>query len=433
MLFKTQNVLLSDMIICLSSVMDWISPSIVGHQLRVAYIAHSIAAELGLSGQEQNDLIFAAVLHDIGAFSLLDRLDSLDYEINAADVHMHGECGYLLLRNFAPFNHVATIIRHHHVAWAQGRGEEFLGEPVTRLSRILCLADRVDALIDRNTEVLGQVNGICRSLAVDAGEVFVPEFVEAFLDLAQREYFWFNLDSLAINRTVVNSLRFINVELDMENLLNLSKVFSHIIDFRCRFTSNHSSGVAGTAAALADIYSFSETGCKMIMVAGYLHDLGKLTIPAEVLHKSSSLTKAEFNIVKKHPFWTYQSLSTVPGLEEINTWASFHHERIDSNGYPFHFKGEELPLGSRIIAVADVFTALTEDRPYRRGMDKPQVEAILNSMVDEHALDGGVVAAVVRHFDVIREARMLEQAHSQRVYDEFYDNANMSRFCTKAA
>lgn len=422
MLFKTQKVLLSDMILCLSRVMEWICPKIVNHQMRVAYIAQSIAAEIGLSNEQQNQLVLAGVLHDIGAFSLKELAHLEDYETNPAHVEAHAELGYLLLRNFKPFRQVAELIRLHHIPWENGMGMDPEASATPHLSQIIFLAGKIDALIRSDTEILGQVPDICRKIREAAGALFVPEYVDAFLSLAEKEYFWFSIDSSSINQTVVESLRFVNIELDIDNMINLSKVFSHMIDFRCRFTATHSSGVAGTAEVLSQLYSFSESGSQMMKVAGYLHDIGKLSIPVEILHKPDRLTAEEFNIVKKHPFWTYQALGSINGLEEISTWASFHHERIDSTGYPFRYKGGELPLGSRIIAVADVFTALTEDRPYRKGMEQEKVRDILRGMVTDRALDAGVVSTLISHYDHIDSCRMASQVESARLYGEF-DNA----------
>lgn len=427
MVHKTQKVSLSDMIICLTRVMEWISPTIVSHQTRTAYIAHNIAKELGLSLELQYQLALAGMLHDIGTFSLKERTYFADYDTDPELIQIHAELGYQLLKNFQPFETVARLIRNHHQRWEHGRGFTNNGGAVSLYSQIILLAGMVDAAICGEREILGQVPEICAAVGKDAGAVFVPEYVEAFTRIAEREYFWFNLDSASINETVIDSLRHFNVELDISEMLDLSKVFSHLIDFQCHFTASHSSGVAGTAGALANLYSFSESGCQMMKVAGYLHDIGKLTIPPKILNKQGKLTAEEFNIIKKHPFWTYRALNNIRGLEEVNSWASLHHERIDSCGYPFRYKGPELPLGSRIIAVADVFTALTEDRPYRKGMKNRDVQNLLQEMVQSRGLDNGVVTMLFNNYQRIDESRLLEQSDSARLYGKFYDSTKARR------
>ena len=424
MVNKTQKVMLSDMILCLSRVMEWVSPSIVSHQMRTAYIAQTIAKELELSLEIQYQLALAGMLHDIGAFSLKERTYFANYDTDPELIQIHSELGYQLLKNFQPFKTVATLIRHHHHPWVYGTKTKEADE-YSSYSQIILLAGVVDAAICGEREILGQVADICAAIKRDSGSVFVPEYVEAFTRIAEREYFWFNLDTACINETITDSLRHFNVELDICDILDLSKVFSHLIDFQCCFTASHSSGVAGTAGALANLYSFSESGCQMMKVAGYLHDIGKLTVPPKVLNKQGKLTVEEFNVIKKHPFWTYRALNNIRGLEEISCWASFHHERIDSLGYPFRYKGPELPLGSRIIAVADVFTALAEDRPYRKGMQIKEIKRLLQEMVASNGLDGGVVAMLFNNYQLIDEFRTKEQAGSARLYSDYYNSTKV--------
>lgn len=412
------------MILCLSRVMEWISPTIVNHQKRTAYIAQNLAKELGLSLELQYQLALAGMLHDIGAFSLKERKYFSNFDTDPELIEIHAELGYQLLKNFRPFATVATLIRHHHNRWEHGK-EYINGVTDSPYSQIILLAGMVDASICGEKEILGQVPEICAAISRDAGSIFIPEYVEAFTRMAQREYFWFNLDSRCIDETVIDSLRHLNIELEISDMIDLSKIFSHLIDFQCHFTASHSSGVAGTAGTLATLYSFSESGCQMMKVAGYLHDIGKLTIPTKILNKQGKLTAEEMNVIKKHPFWTYRALKNISGLEEVNSWASFHHERIDSRGYPFRYNGPELPLGSRILAVADVFTALTEDRPYRKAMQFKEVQELLRDMVANRGLDGGVVATLFNNYQLIDESRSREQADSARLYSDYYDSTKV--------
>ncbi|HAT31275.1 MAG TPA: hypothetical protein DCW29_10620 [Janthinobacterium sp.] len=151
----------------------------------------------------------------------------------------------------------------------------------------------------------------------------------------------------------------------------------------------------------------SPSQTSLIGVAGYLHDIGKLAIPSTILDKPGKLTEAEMLIIKKHPYHTHQILAMVPGLEMVNTWACLHHERLDGGGYPF--RARDIPLGSRIIAVADIFTAITEDRPYRKGMDRAQCLSTLNNLVAERAIDGDIVGLLHNDFDRIHHIRSRSQ------------------------
>ena len=158
-MIKEPLIPLFNMVMCLSNAMDLINQAVVDHHKRVAYIALSIAAEMGLSIEEQNNLILAGLLHDCGAFSLKERLDLLQFD--AENPYKHAELGYILFKEFEPFSKIAILIRYHHTCWDEGRGSEFKGDEVPMGSYILHLADRVAVSIRREKEILGQVKGIC--------------------------------------------------------------------------------------------------------------------------------------------------------------------------------------------------------------------------------------------------------------------------------
>lgn len=419
-MIKEPRVQLLDLVLCLSNAMDLISPAVVNHHKQVACIAFNIATELGLSAEEQDNLLWAGLLHDSGALSLKDRIDTLEFEFGfkARDPYKHAYLGYLLLKNFEPLSSVALIVRYHHLFWDEAGGSELEGK-VPLGSHILHLADRISVLINKQQEVLGQVKRIYEKIVEYSGKMFMPEAVDAFKSLAAKEYFWFDAASPSISSIIARGSRSATIELDTAGLLNLTNVFCHIIDFRSRFTATHSSGVAATAGAQAGFMGFSERECQMMKIAGRLHDLGKLAVPAEILEKPAKLTEDEFNIIKSHTFYTYRILETINELDVINTWASFHHERLNGKGYPFHYKGEDLSLGSRIMAVSDVFTAITEDRPYRKGMTSDKVLRVLEQMVDNSSLDSNIVSTLRLHFDEVNSIRIVAQAAAFKEYQEF--------------
>jgi len=421
---KTLHVPLFDMILCLSNAIDLVSPAVVDHHKHVAYMASALSMELRLTEEEQTRLMMAGALHDVGALSLRERLDTLAFEVKCP--HEHALAGYLLLKAFEPFSEIASVVRYHHVPWRAEQGSEFMGNPVPIGSHLLHLADRVDILIDRHREVLGQVDGICQIIESESGIMFMPELVRAFMRLAKKESFWLDTVFPSVNQILAKKARGAAIELDLEGLLSLAKLFSQIIDFRSRFTAVHSSGVAAGAEALAHFCGFSVEQCRMMRIAGYLHDIGKLAVPAEILESPKKLGDNDFRMIKPHSFYTCRILETIGTLEVINQWASLHHERLEGGGYPFHYRDSELSLGSRIMSVADVFTAITEDRPYRKGMTKGEAMQILQQMGETSKLDPNIVWILKRHFDEINSLQTSAQALASREYEEF--SSELRRF-----
>lgn len=208
----------------------------------------------------------------------------------------------------------------------------------------------------------------------------------------------------------------------MDDLVQLSKLFSAIIDFRSSFTATHSAGVAQCAENIALYMRMDEDDRKGIKAAGYLHDLGKLAIPSEILEKNGRLTSHEYNIMKTHVYYTYVALNTVNGLEEINRWSSYHHERLDGSGYPFHLNAKQLPLGSRIVAVSDIFVALIEERPYKERLSKRQVINIMEGMVKNGGIDGEIMSILKWNYGYIYDKTAIAQTKAKELYEKIKES-----------
>ena len=414
MVHKDPEIPLIDLIMCLSDAMDFISPAVVNHHMQVAYIALGIGDELGLSVEKKKDLVLAGALHDIGAFSLKERLDVLTFD--AGDTQKHADVGYALLNLFKPLEGVAATVRFHHTSWDHGKGAEVKKRKVPEASHILHIADRAAVLVNKKQEVLGQAGKIRETIREQSGKMFMPALAEAFDRVAVREYFWLDLVSPSLRTILSDRLKAVTIWLDTEDLLGFSRLFARIIDFKSPFTAAHSSGVAACAELLAGFSGFSRRDCTRMRIAGYLHDLGKLAVPVEILDKPTRLGKKEFNVVMHHAFYTHRILNAVPALNSIKEWASFHHERLDGSGYPFHLRGEDLPLGSQIMAVADVYTAISENRPYRSGMTKNVALGVLEHMVDDSALNPGIVSLLKHHHGEIEGVRRTAQAAARHEY-----------------
>lgn len=410
---------LFNLILAVSYAMDLINPNVVDHHSKVAYIAASIGKEMNLDQDERNRLIIAGLLHDIGAFSLKERLDIMRFEMD--NPSHHSELGYKLAKTFKPFADVADIIRFHHHNWNDGAGATCNGIEVPIQSQVLHLADRISVLVQTKTEVLGQVEPIKEKILKLRGKVFHPDVVDAFISLAGKEFFWLDIISPMLNDLLYRMSNLPKIEMDVESLMDLVQLFARIIDFRSPFTATHSSGVAATAEALGKLAGFSSRECKMLKMAGFLHDLGKLAIPGEILEKPAKLSREEFNIIRRHTFYTYRILETIGLMDILNTGAAFHHERLDGSGYPFHLDKNSLSLQARIFAIADVFTAITEDRPYRLGMNNEQTMKVLKTMAHNKGLDNNLVIMLESHYDEINEIRIAAQLKAKEQYEAFWN------------
>ncbi len=211
------------------------------------------------------------------------------------------------------------------------------------------------------------------------------------------------------------------MDISTNQLVKLAELFSFLIDFRSEFTATHSAGVAKTAEKLAELMHFSPDECKKLLAAGYLHDLGKLTIDINILEKQGALEPQEYEYIKSHVYFTHYLLSEISGFEDITTWAAYHHEKLNGNGYPFHITADSMSLCSRIMAVADVFAALREKRPYKEPYTKERILSILDVMVKNGSIDESVVKVLAENYDLVENACVTAQEEAKKAYSRVYE------------
>ena len=401
----------------LSKTFDLMNPALGDHGLRVAYLAMRLAEELEWPAWRRREAAIAGALHDIGAFSLAERLDLLEFE--TTDQGTHARAGYLLLREFKPFERIAETVLHHHLLWGNGQGERVDGSPVPEGSHLVHLADRTAVLFRKDEPILGQIPGIRASIRERSGSWFVPAYVDALMKLCDRDYIWLEISSGAMGDSLRLSLGTETIDTDIREFLDFSRLVCRIIDFKSEFTATHSSGVAAVGQSLATLVGFSRQECLMFGIAAYLHDLGKLAIPSEILEKRDRLTQAEWGVMRTHAYYTYQILNPIEVLNLVASWSSLHQERLDGSGYPFHIGEDDLPLGARLMAVADVFTGITENRPYRKGMTREEALGVLHGMAAKGELDRRLISLLEMNYDAIHRAREEAQANAIREYEAF--------------
>lgn len=396
-------VMLDNLVLSLSDSLDLIHPSVVDHQQRVAYIALRLGRAMGYGPAALSDLMYAAVLHDIGALSVEEKVAMMRIDFERHSNHV--ELGADLLGGCTHFAKASEYVRFHHYSWGEEEDWGDLTGEIRLSSNAIHLADYVDRFIDRNVSILEQVKAVRNEISRLEGTRFSPALAKCFQELSVQESFWLDFSSTRIYRVLLDMIAWPRVELHLGELENIGKIFSQIVDFRSPFTATHSAGVGTVARELARRMHFSEKSCRLMLVAGFLHDLGKVAVPNSILEKPGKLDPGEFDVIRAHTYYTHQILSTIGGFEDIASWAAFHHERLDGKGYPFHLSGSELSLGSRIMCVADVFTAVTENRPYRRGTVRDETMPILLNLVKSGALDGNIVRILEENYEEMDRTR----------------------------
>ena len=155
---------------------------------------------------------------------------------------------------------------------------------------------------------------------------------------------------------------------DREARLQAAASLARAVDERDAYTGRHSYVVGELAARVARLLGLETDEVELVRLAGSLHDLGKLAVPEEILRKPGALSDGELLVLRRHPQIGFRMLRSL-GVEPVSQWVLHHHERWDGRGYPHGLGGEEIPLGSRILFVADAYDAMTSDRVYRPRVD----------------------------------------------------------------
>lgn len=348
---------------------DLVNPILKHHHRRTTVIAWHLARALHFTNTQLAELCVAASLHDVGALTTLERnrLVQLDVE----DPEPHAILGAKMLEGMPLFGNASEIVRYHHVYYNTNT-------TAPRASYVLHLADRIEILLNSDEHYSHQVSRIVNTILALTNTQFHPEVVKAFLEIASVDVLWLDIDHMPLDQLITQCLEKTHpIPISLSLLEALAQCFSKIIDYRSPYTAAHSRGVGEVAYHLAKLCDLNTETAIKLKIAGLLHDIGKLGVPSEIIEKKGALNINEYLDVKAHSYYTHLILSEIPAISDIAYLAASHHEKRDGSGYPYHLKNFDLCLETDILSFADLFTALSENRPYRDAMSKEHVLATI--------------------------------------------------------
>lgn len=379
----------NELLISLSRTLDFAEKGVLrnnyNHGMRVAYIAGRIARALSMSDENLFDLISFSLLHDNGVMKALLESPSRE-RFNTETNPAHCVEGEKNIAAFPFLSREKDVILYHHEHYDGSGFFGVSGRNIPLYSRVILLADRVAiqyASGYTSDEIIAQVNR-------DA-HIFDPVVREAFVEMSRYVEFWLGMDDMFIQASLATMLPQVSREMDFRKIRTISQIFSNIIDAKSPFTGSHSRGISEKVGMICRYYEFDDTSYWKMRIAADLHDIGKLAVPNVILDKPGKLNDKEFKVIQSHPFYTRKILEMINGFEDITNWASNHHEKLDGSGYPYGIAENKLDFNSRILACVDIYQALTEDRPYRRGMAHKDAVQIMETMAHNHLIEPAVV------------------------------------------
>lgn len=410
------------------------------HTLRVTYLSCRIAARLGSDDGVRRDVLYTGLLQLVGCLANAHDLTRLlvtdDIALNKALSHAHAEqdqreeLGVLLTHAAAgralparlaavartltsprvpidvatQFCEVAALVGRraglgHGVAEALRAVQERWdgsGRPARLRGRLIPLPARIVRLA-ADADVLRSADGAdaaTKAVLARRGRSFDPDVVDAFLDLA-RDGALQQLDAATLWTDVLGCEPGAPLLLRGGALDDVAFAFADATDLKSPYFVGHSRRVAALSEGAGRALHLSEAECITIRRAALLHDIGRASVPNTILDKATPLTPGEHERVRLHAYYTGRILAASPTLAELAPLAAAHHERLDGSGYPRGSRASEIPVGARIIAVADVCASLVEPRAHRAALSPESAGRALADDVRDGKLDGEVVNAVL--------------------------------------
>ncbi len=383
---------------------------LVEHGSRVGYFACKIARKLPRYNFNEQYLYLLSLFHDIGAYKTEEINNLVKFE--TVDVIAHSVYGYLFLKHLTPLKEYANAILYHHFGY---KNIPDIGEELASYAKLINIADRIDIGTINAFDNKTLINRIAKHKSLD------PKFVMAAQEMLLEE----DIDDGNLperinifSDTILGSLSFSKNEAESYLLMMI-----YSIDFKSPATMLHSVNTTAVALFIAERLGINEYSKDQLYTAALIHDIGKVTTPTSILEHNGRLTDSQMEIMKLHVIETARVLKGLMDDETINI-AARHHEKLDGSGYPKGLKGEELTLSDKVVAVADITSALLGKRSYKDSYGWSKTINILNEMVEQGKLDADIVKLVVDNFldlqDYLEESASPVKAKYNDITKEYH-------------
>ena len=446
------SIRLAEILGALSRALDLTEGQPPGHCVRCCWIGVNIGRHIGLPDSELRDLYYALLLKDLGCSSNAARICDLyladdltfkrDFKLldgslpqvlrfvlshtgantGLADrfrsiinilqnggriatglIETRCQRGAEIARQMRFSEAVAGGILDLDEHWdGSGKPEGLKGHNISLFARIALLAQVIDIFQTMNGRAAAIAEAGHRS-----GTWFDPELVEAFMAVSKDSAFWEVLERDSVEEVVLSMEPGQQAATADEDYLDdIAQAFARVIDAKSPYTAGHSDRVALFADLIAEEMGFDAERRRWLKRAALLHDIGKLGVSNSVLDKPGKLDEEEWVAMRRHAELSEAILSRIGAFSDLAKIGGAHHERLDGKGYPRGLAGHEIDLETRIVSTADVFDALTADRPYRAAMPVSKALSILGEGAGT-SHDPACIEALER---AIRKSRLLDAA-----------------------
>lgn len=368
--------------------LNLIDKRLIHHGERVCYILYKMLQYKGeYSKNELFSFVITALFHDIGAYKN-EEIDNM-IQFETSDVYGHSIYGYLFLKEFSPLKDVSEIVLYHHLDYSK---LSLVDTPYKVIAEYLHLADRIDiSLINAETINVSRFNKY-------ENEKFSKESLQIFCEAQETYEIIQNIN----NNNYLKELDhfFEQATFTSEEIDQFLYMLICSIDFRSEFTVMHTITTVSVADEIGKRLKLSEKELKSLHYGALLHDIGKITTPIRILEAPRKLTDPEMRVMRNHVEMSEYILKDYIDSEILEI-AIRHHERLDGSGYPKGLDKTNLTIPQRILAIADMISALCGKRSYKDEFERNKVLDILIRDTNAGKLCNIVMECVIHYYDEI--------------------------------
>ena len=370
----------------ISNMLKMQNAKLLDHGSRVGYLVAKMLETKGLSEKDILEGYLMGLLHDIGAYKT-EEIDKL-IQFETKNVCEHSVYGYLILELAEVMKEKADVVLYHHTPWDKIDG---LTDKKKELANLIFLADRVEIYVRSKHEPIAME-------LLKKHPLYSNDNLNLFFAADQK----YDLQKRLLDGSFINDTEkyLYRAEFSEEELKKWIRMVAFLIDFRSESTVTHTITMVSASISIAKQMGLGKQQLDEIYTGAYIHDLGKIAIPLEILEKPGKLTFDEMEVMKTHILLTG---NIIRGHVSDNVYkiAIRHHEKVNGEGYPYGIKDDELTLAEKIVAVADIYSALSGKRSYKEKFDKEKIISIMMQMAEREQIDKEVVNVLVENFEEI--------------------------------
>ncbi len=382
-----------------------LNPNIMKHSEIVGYIFYKMLEyEQKYSEQEMLEYTWIAILHDIGLYRV-DGLDNVaDFEVN--NTESHSIYGFLFLKYLSPLAEKAEIVLYHHLDYER---YGLVKNKYERITECLAFADKMDTFMRRD-KIQMEADYFTRYVDIK----FSARARNLFLEAEKK----FGITAKLVSgeyREELNEL-FSHIEMSEMDKKSFLGMLVYTIDFRSEYTVIHTMATVNFAQQLGVLMNLGAAELRQLYYGALLHDLGKIAIPINILESPGKLSAEEMRIMKAHVRITEMILSGLVAPEVIDI-AARHHEKLDGSGYHNGLSDKDLTLPQKIVAVADMLSALYGQRSYKKSFESNIIKTILSEEAADYKISKPVVDCLLENYDnIIRGFEDEQEGHTIGLY-----------------